>query len=94
MIKHDIREKVACSRKNLENVPAYGGLKLSAKLTGTREATRQLFWHEQAKSECDWMVMSSVFVTNKSSCFFLLGKFFSKWETLCKVFFKVFFKVF
>ncbi len=26
---------------------------------------------EQAKSECDWLVMSSVFVASQSSCFFL-----------------------
>ncbi len=28
-------------------------------------------WREQAKSECDWVVMSSVFVASQSSCFFL-----------------------
>jgi hypothetical protein len=60
-------------QEKLRKCPAYGGLKLSAKLTGTSKATRQLFWREQAKSECDWVVMSSVFVTNKSSCFFLLS---------------------
>ena len=26
---------------------------------------------EQAKSECDWLVISSVFVASQSSCFFL-----------------------
>ena len=29
---------------------------------------------EQAKSECDWLVMSSVFVTSQSSCFFLCSR--------------------
>ena len=28
----------------------------------------------QAKSECDWLVMSSVFVTSQSSCFFLCSR--------------------
>jgi nitric oxide reductase large subunit len=27
------------------------------------------FWREQAKSECDWVVMSSVFVASQSHCF-------------------------
>ena len=26
------------------------------------------------KSECDWLVMSSVFVTSQSSCFFLCSR--------------------
>ena len=30
-----------------------------------------IFSREQAKSECDWVVMSSVFVASQSSCFFL-----------------------
>ena len=29
---------------------------------------------EQAKSECDWLVMSSVFVASQSSCFFLCSR--------------------
>ena len=32
------------------------------------------FKSEQAKSECDWLVMSSVFVANQSSCFFLCSR--------------------
>ena len=32
------------------------------------------FSREQAKSECDWMVMSSVFVASQSSCFFLCSR--------------------
>jgi hypothetical protein len=27
--------------------------------------------HEQAKGECDWVVMTSVFVASQSGCFFL-----------------------
>ena len=30
----------------------------------------EFFSHEQAKTECDWVVMSSVFVASQSSCFF------------------------
>ncbi len=29
---------------------------------------------EQAKSECDWLVMTSVFVASQSSCFFLCSR--------------------
>ncbi len=34
----------------------------------------EFFSREQAKSECDWLVMSSVFVTSQSSCFFLCSR--------------------
>ena len=27
------------------------------------------FWREKAKSECDWVVMTSVFVASQSHCF-------------------------
>ncbi len=37
-------------------------------------STWQFFSYEQAKSECDWMVMSSVFVTSQPSCFFLCSR--------------------
>ena len=30
-----------------------------------------IFSREQAKSQCDWVVMSSVFVASQSNCFFL-----------------------
>ncbi len=33
----------------------------------SRFSTWRLFSREQAKSECDWLVMSSVFVTSQSS---------------------------
>ncbi len=33
-------------------------------------STWRFFSREQVKSECDWMVMSSVFVASQSSCFF------------------------
>ncbi len=32
------------------------------------------FAREQAKSECNWVVMSSVFVASQSSCFFLCSR--------------------
>ena len=32
------------------------------------------FSREQAKSECDWLVMSSVFLAGQSSCFFLCSR--------------------
>ncbi len=32
------------------------------------------FSREQAKSECDWVVMSSVFVASQSSCFFVCSR--------------------
>ena len=34
-------------------------------------SNRQFYSHEQAKRECDWVMMSSVFVASESSCFFL-----------------------
>ena len=37
-------------------------------------STWRFFSREQAKSECDWLVMSSVFVTSQSSCFFLCSR--------------------
>ena len=42
--------------------------------------TWRFFSHEQAKSECDWVVMSSVFVASQSSCFFLCSR-----EHICLV---------
>ncbi len=36
----------------------------------SRLSTWRCFSREQAKSECDWVVMSSVFVASQSSCFF------------------------
>ena len=33
-----------------------------------------IFSREQAKSECDWVGMSSVFVASQSSCFFLCSR--------------------
>jgi hypothetical protein len=32
------------------------------------------FSREQAKSDCDWVVMSSVFVASQSSCLFLCSR--------------------
>ena len=37
-------------------------------------STWRFFSHEQAKSERDWLVMSSVFVASQSSCFFLCSR--------------------
>ncbi len=37
-------------------------------------STWRFFSREQAKSECDWLVMSSVFVASQSSCFFLCSR--------------------
>ena len=37
-----------------------------------RFSTWRICSREQAKNECDWLVMSSVFVANQSSCFFSL----------------------
>ncbi len=34
----------------------------------------EIFSREQAKSECDWVVISSVFVASQSSCFFLCSR--------------------
>jgi hypothetical protein len=33
-----------------------------------------IFSREQAKGECDWLVLSSVFVASQSSCFFLRSR--------------------
>ncbi len=40
----------------------------------SRFSTWRIRSREQAKSECDWLVMSSVFVTSQSSCFFLCSR--------------------
>ena len=40
----------------------------------SRFSTWRICWREQAKSECDWAVMSSVFVASQSSCFFLCSR--------------------
>ncbi len=40
----------------------------------SRFSTWRICSREQAKSECDWLVMSSVFVTSQSSCFFLCSR--------------------
>ncbi len=37
-------------------------------------STWGFFSREQAKSECDWQVMSSMFVASQSSCFFLCSR--------------------
>ena len=37
-------------------------------------STWRFFSREQTKSECDWLVMSSVFVASQSSCFFLCSR--------------------
>ena len=37
-------------------------------------STWRICSREQAKSECDWLVMSSVFVASQSSCFFLCSR--------------------
>ncbi len=45
-------------------------------------STRRIFSREQAKSECDWLVMTSVFVASQSSCFFSVrANKFAKWKT-------------
>ncbi len=36
--------------------------------------TWRFFSREQEKNECDWVVMSSVFVASQSSCFFLCSR--------------------
>ncbi len=48
------------------------GLRLKALLS--RFSTWRICSRKQAKSECDWLVMSSVFVTSQSSCFFLCSR--------------------
>ncbi len=42
--------------------------------TLSRFSTWRICSREQAKSECDWVVMSSVFVASQSSCFFLCSR--------------------
>jgi hypothetical protein len=37
-------------------------------------STWRICSREQAKSEYDWLVMSSVFVASQSSCFFLCSR--------------------
>ena len=37
-------------------------------------STRRVFSREQGKIECDWLVMSSVFVASQSSCCFLCSR--------------------
>ena len=39
--------------------------------TLSRFSTWRICSREQAKSECDWLVMTSVFLASQSSCFFL-----------------------
>ncbi len=34
----------------------------------------EFVWREQAKSECDWLVLSSVFVASQSCRFFLCSR--------------------
>jgi hypothetical protein len=33
-----------------------------------------IFWREQGKYECDWLVMTSVFVASQSHCFILCSR--------------------
>ena len=41
-----------------------------------------IFPREQGKDECDWLVMTSVFVVNQSSCFFSIrANKFASWKT-------------
>ncbi len=51
------------------NIPGEGRT-----FTLSRFSTWPFFSREQAKSECDWLVMSSVFVPSQSSCFFLCSR--------------------
>ena len=37
-------------------------------------STWRFFSREQAESECDWVMMSSVFVVSQSGCFFLCSR--------------------
>ena len=45
-----------------------------AKAFKARFATRRFSSREQAKPECDWLVMASVFVASQSRCFFLCSR--------------------
>ncbi len=47
---------------------------LEEKFFSCRFSTWRIFSRAQAKSECDWLVMSSVFVASQSSCFFLCSR--------------------
>ncbi len=40
----------------------------------SRFSTWRFFSREKAKRDCDWVVMSSVFVASQSSCFFLCSR--------------------
>ena len=40
----------------------------------SRFSTWRICSREQAKSECDWLVMSSVFLTGQSGCFSLCSR--------------------
>ena len=40
----------------------------------SRFSTWLICSREQAKSECDWLVMTSVFVASQSSCFFVCSR--------------------
>ncbi len=47
---------------------------MSGKEPLRRFSTWRICSREQAKSECDWLVMSSVFVASQSGCFFLCSR--------------------
>ena len=56
-----------------------GGLRLSQEIFEAFVhlgplSTWRICSREQAKSECDWLVMSPVFVASQSSCFFLCSR--------------------
>jgi hypothetical protein len=53
---------------------------MSGKETLSPFSTWRFFSREQAKREYDWVVMSSVFVSSQSSCFFLCSR-----EQICQV---------
>jgi hypothetical protein len=64
-------------------VAEFGPLKVNARATLSkvmatlsRFSTWRFFSRERAKSECDWVVMSSVSIASQSSCFFR-----EKWKT-------------
>ena len=42
--------------------------------TLSRFSTWRICSREQAKNECDWLVMTSVFVASQTSCFFLCSR--------------------
>jgi uroporphyrinogen-III synthase len=43
-------------------------------------STWRFFSREQEKGECDWLMMTSLFVVSQSSCFFLCSR-----EQICLV---------